>query len=110
MFKQLNHHINSHELNNTHSNNSVYDILEKYYYGNYILYKIPNWSYSSYYILSDPFKGIVSSNLIDFANNINQFTHEDILAMKIHPSYYKTYRIENEKDLAKHLLELFIYH
>jgi len=45
-----------------------------------------------------------------YCENILDYKIEDILAMKLHPTYYKTYNLDNDKSAAKHLFDLLDLH
>ena len=103
---------------------SLYDLFELYIPGHYILNRIPNYLYKDYYIYQDEHKGILgvkfnSTNMcchsgclnckID-CDNILNYNIEDILAMKIHSTYYTTYNLNNDKLVAEHIFNLFELH
>ena len=103
---------------------SIYDLFELYIPGHHILNRIPNNFYKDYYVFQDINKGVraVKFNDPDMCcdsgcfhcksecENILEYKIEDILAMKLHPTYYTTFYLENDKTAAKHLFDLLNFH
>jgi len=87
-----------------HIEKSVFSIIEQYIPYYHHLHLCPNKEFSNHYIVSDLIRGTLSSDLVAHHNNILDHSHEDILAMKVHDSYMKLYNLENEEQLAKHLI------
>jgi hypothetical protein len=92
---------------NTNNNNiekPIYDIIERYFPHYNHLHIHPNQEFSNHYVVADLMRGTISSDLKSHHNNILDHAHEDILAMKVHSSYMNLYHLENEKQLAEHLM------
>ena len=77
------------------SSKSIYDLFELYIPGHHILNLIPNNFYKDFYVYQDLNKGVRAvkfedSNMFDkvHCENILDYKIEDILAMKLHPTYY----------------------
>ena len=99
---------------------SIYDLFELYIPGHHILNRIPNNFYKDFYVFQDAHKGVraVKFHQDDKCchtgcntckancDNILDYKIEDILAMKLHPTYYSTYHLDDEKSAAKHLFDL----
>jgi hypothetical protein len=99
---------------------SVYDLFEQHLPGHYILNIIPNDTYKDYSIYQDLMKGVRATKFnteIECCNygcrdckgkceNILDYKVEDILAMKLHSSYYSTYNLDSDEAAAKHLYSL----
>jgi len=103
---------------------SIYDLFELYIPGHYILNRIPNNFYKDYYVFQDMNKGVRSVkfekpymccgsgclNCKSECENILDYNIEDILAMKLHPTYYTTYYLLDDRTAAKHLFDMLNLH
>jgi hypothetical protein len=103
---------------------SIYDLFELYIPGHHVLNYIPNYLYKNYYVFQDMHKGVRAVkfndnslccqsgcyNCKDICDNILDYKIEDILAMKLHSTYYKTYNLDDDKSAAKHLFDLLDLH
>jgi hypothetical protein len=103
---------------------SIYDLFELYIPGHHILNRIPNYLYKDFFVFQDLNKGVraVQFNASDICcqsgcfnckstcDNILDYNIEDILAMKLHPTYYHTYNLDDDKSAAKHLFDLLELH
>ena len=99
---------------------SVYDLFELYIPGHHILNRIPNTLYKDFYIFQDLNKGVRAVKFEEpdmccqsgcfscksTCENILDYKIEDILAMKLHPTYYDVYNLDDDKSAAKHLFDL----
>jgi hypothetical protein len=102
------------------STKSIYDLFELYIPGHHILNRIPNTNYTNYYVFQDIHKGVRAVkfeepymccnsgcfNCKSVCENILDYKIEDILAMHLHPTYYSTYHLNNDKSAAKHLFNM----
>lgn len=96
---------------------SIYDLFELYIPGHHILNLIPNNFYKDFYVYQDVIKGIRAVKFEDTdmfhkiqCENILDYNIEDILAMKLHQTYYQTYNLNDDKAAAKHLFDLLELH
>jgi hypothetical protein len=96
---------------------SIYDLFELYIPGHHILNLIPNNFYKEFYVFQDVIKGVRAVQFEDsnmfhkiHCENILDYKIEDILAMKLHPTYYSTYHLDDDKSAAKHLFDLLELH
>lgn len=103
---------------------TIYDLFELYIPGHHILNCIPNNLYKNFYVFQDLHKGIRAVKFKDInmccqsgcnnckaeCENILDYKIEDILAMKLHPTYYSTYHLNDDKSAAKHLFDLLELH
>jgi len=103
---------------------SIYDLFELYIPGHHILNRIPNYLYKDFYVFQDVNKGVRAVKFEDSSmccqsgcyscksecENILDYNIDDILAMKLHPSYYNCYNLNDDKSAAKHLFDLLELH
>jgi hypothetical protein len=103
---------------------SIYDMFELYIPGHHILNRIPNYLYKDHYIFHDMLKGVRAVKFKEsdmccnsgcynckfHCENILDYKIEDILAMKLHQTYYNVYRLDNDNSAAKHLFDLLNLH
>ena len=103
---------------------SIYDMFELYIPGHHILNRIPNYNYKNFFVYQDMFKGVRAvkfeesniccqsgcNNCKFHCENILDYKIEDILAMKLHPTYYNCYNLDDDKSAAKHLFNLLDLH
>lgn len=103
---------------------SIYDLFELYIPGHHILNLIPNNFYKNFYVFQDLNNGVRAvkfkeSNMCCQSGcfnckaeceNILDYNIEDILAMKLHQTYYQTYNLNDDKAAAKHLFDLLELH
>ena len=103
-------YISPYSIGKNNVEKSVYDIIERHmpHYNHLQLH--PNQEFSNHYVVADLMRGTISSDLKSHHNNILDHAHEDILAMKVHSSYMNLYNLENEKQLAEHLMTNILDH
>ena len=103
---------------------TIYDLFELYIPGHHVLNRIPNYFYKDFYVFQDVIKGVRAVKFEDTnmccqsgcfnckatCDNILDYKIEDILAMKLHPTYYSTYHLDDDKSAAKHLFDLLELH
>lgn len=103
---------------------TIYDLFELYIPGHHILNRIPNDFYKDFYVFQDLNKGVRAVKFDDSnmccqsgcfsckaeCENILDYKIEDILAMKLHHTYYSTYNLDDDKSAAKHLFDLLDLH
>jgi hypothetical protein len=102
------------------SSKSIYDLFELYIPGHHILNRIPNNLYKDHYVFQDLLRGVRAVKFTENdmcchsgcynckieCENILDYKVEDILAMRLHPTYYSTYHLEDDKSAAKHLFNI----